>query len=179
MNLGTYIVKQGTPESKLLSRAGFDRMSLPVAEWQGKRRSRGGFGRAPVAWRVEGQENVKKLCQAIVFIIGRKQSSTLSDQEKSTLGRAKKTLKAFDNRIAKAETTAAVAMSREKSVRLFLAQRFPCASTMEIDDACNDLAASSFYSLEEMESRLNVLLAGKVSAWEDAVHAFVDVMAID
>ncbi len=51
MNLDTYIVKQGTPESKLLSRAGFDRTWLPIAEWKGRRRSRGGFGKAPVAWR--------------------------------------------------------------------------------------------------------------------------------
>ena len=54
MTIDVYIIRSGTPESRLLPHLGFNRDSLEVDEWRGRRRSRGGYGSAPVAWRIKG-----------------------------------------------------------------------------------------------------------------------------
>lgn len=178
MNLNVYIVKQGTPESRLLSRAGFDRTALPVAEWKGKKRSRGGYGKAPVAWRVEGEENIRILCEAVVSIIGTKTPSDRTAEEQSTLVRVTAVLNALTNREAKEQTEVANSAVLKAIIGLYLCRYCPCAGPDEIDKTSIALSQSGLGSLEELNDQADKLLGGRVAIWVEARKAFIGVMTI-
>jgi len=95
MNLEKYVIKQGTPESKLLSQLGFDRKVLTVTKWKGRRRSNGGFGRGPVEWQIIGKDDVERFCNGIVLLIGSKNMIDLTSAEQETLMRSKKIITAL------------------------------------------------------------------------------------
>lgn len=176
MNVNVYIVKKGTPESKLLSHAGFDRALLPVDKWKGTSRNRGGYGMSPAAWRVVGEENIRQLCEEVVSNIEKKTSSKRSNQEQLALERANKTLKALDNRIVNKEKATTLARNRENRIQSLLCQRYPSASATEIDKISAFLCKESIHSIVELDLMTNQLLIDKVSIWKEAKNAFINVM---
>lgn len=178
MNINVYIVKKGTLESRLLSRAGFNRALLPVDKWKGRGRKRGGYGKSPVAWRIVGEENIRQLCEAIVLNIEKKTLSKRSKQEQIALDRANKTLKALDNRTVKEEKAITLAKDRENRIQSLLCQRYPSASTTEIDNISTSLCKESINSIAELDLMANQLLIDKVSIWKEAQNTFINVMKI-
>ena len=102
MRLDLYVIHKGTVESRLLSHAGFDRDSLKVHQWKGKRIRYGGSGRTPIAWRIEGEKNVEQFCQQVIRIIehaGKKgKKSELNPERKKVCDKAKTILRGLDNK---------------------------------------------------------------------------------
>ena len=175
MNIDVYIIRRNTPENRLLSRLGFDRDTLPVAEWRGKRRSRRGYGKAPVAWRVSGQENVKNLCSGLVRILGDKAASKRTPQEQAVLDRATRTLAALRNRERRALASSARAGEFEGRVDEYLRRRFPCASSDDILHLVTHLEAS-VRSIDDLLTAANEVLSGRPEAWGRARGEFIRVM---
>jgi len=174
MKLNVYIIKQGTPESKLLSQAGFDRSALPVSSWKGARRSRGGFGKSPAAWRIEGEDNIRKLCSGITSILGRRPSETLTSEEKSALKRAIRTLAALDNKSEQKERSETVSMNRESVISRYFSRQFPSASDPDVRLVSSTISQNSWNSIQEINAKATILLNGKVDAWRGAVKLFVE-----
>ena len=174
MNLEVYIIKQGSAESRLLSRAGFDRKSLPVDEWKGRRRSRGGFGKAPVAWRIEGEDDIRKLCESIELLLGRKSDAEITAKEASALSRAKRTLAAFDNRSKRQDQVEIVSTNRNSTIESYFSRRFPSASHDDARLVANTLSQGALESIQEFETKADEILGGKVSGWRNATHVFVE-----
>jgi len=173
MNLEVYIIKQGSAESRLLSRAGFDRKFLPVAEWKGRRRSRGGFGKAPVAWRIEGEDNVRKLCGCIESLLGHKSVAQLTPSETSALNRARRTLAAMDNRSERQERVESISMNRQSILEQYFSHRFPSASREDVGLVASVISQGALDSLRQLETKADELLDGKVSGWRSAVQVFI------
>lgn len=170
-----YIVKQGSAESKLLSRAGFDRKSLPIAEWKGSRRSQGGFGKAPFAWRIEGENDVRKFCENIASILGGKTPEKLTPSEKSALKRTRQTLAAFENRSKWQEKCTLAVRERKSTIEEYFSHRFPSASREDVELVASVTSEYTLDSLKELNEKADELLAGKVSGWKSAVQIFVEV----
>lgn len=176
MSIDVYIIRQNTPESKLLSRLGFSRGSLSIAETRGKRRSKGGFGKAPVAWRVSGQEDVERLCTGLAKILGGKPASQRTSQEQATLDRATRTLAAIRNRERKASLVPTTLPDREPIVRFFLARHYPCAAESDIVRVIAALRADPIQSVDKLRQVANEVLSSRPAAWSRARSDFVQAM---
>ena len=178
MNLDVYIIRQGSAESRLLSRAGFDRKSLPVAHWEGRRRSRGGFGKAPVAWRIEGEDNVRRLCAGMESLLGQKSDAELTAEEASALNRARRTLTALDNRSKRQERIEVVSMKRNATIEVYFSRRFPSASPEDARLVASVISQGTLESVQKLETKADEVLDGKVSGWRRAVQVFVETSKI-
>ncbi|REK24788.1 MAG: hypothetical protein DWQ41_13235 [Planctomycetota bacterium] len=174
MSIDVYIVRQGTPESRLLAQLGFERRSLQVAEWQGRRRSKGGFGRRPVAWRISGQREVETLCSGLVRILGEK--NELTPEEEATLNRAQQTLATLRKRQQRArkrlrrELLKATAKEiRDPIVDEYLTRRLPLASQDEIDKVLEEVLDDELAnSVDDLMYFADVVLSGKPAIWNEA-----------
>ncbi len=176
MSINVYIIRRNTPESRLLSQAGFNRDSLPVAEWRGRLRSKGGYGKSPVAWRVSGQENVERLCAGLVRILGDKPASQRTSQEQAALDRATRTLAAFCNRERKALSASVSATDREQIVSSFLAREYASASDTEIAEVVSVLGEGPIRSIDDLRRVANEVLRGRPAVWARARADFIHVM---
>ncbi len=172
MKLDVYIVKQGSAESKLLKKVGFDRRLLPVDQWKGTRRSRGGYGKTPVAWRVEGEDRIRKLCSGIESILGRKSEGSLTTEEISALKRARRTQKAFDNKSKRQNKSQAVSMSRDLCIKSYLSRRLPSASSEDVTLVSGILSKESLDSIQDLEIAAKKVLREKIVAWDIATETF-------
>lgn len=172
-----YIIRRNSPESRLLSHVGFDRDALQVAEWQGRRRSRGGYGKAPVAWRISGEPDVRKLCEGIVKILGSKPLGQLTPEDKKALDRAKRTLAGFENRAQRSALSQRAKESRAPVLREFLRLRLPCASETDLVTILSVVEQAPPQSVDELMSRANETLAGRPAAWQRARIVFVNAMS--
>jgi hypothetical protein len=176
VSIHVYIIRRNTPESRLLSQVGFNRDSLPVAEWRGRWRSRGGYGKSPVAWRVSGQENVERLCKGLVRILGDKPASQRTSQERTALDRATRTLAAFRNRERKALSASVSATDCEQIVSSFLAREYASASDTEIAEVVLVLGESPIRSIDDLRRVANEVLRGRPAVWARARADFIHVM---
>lgn len=168
-----YIIRRNSPESRLLSHVGFDRNELPVAEWRGRRRSRGGYGKAPVAWRVSGESDVRKLCEGIVRILGSRPLGQLPPEDKKALERAKRTLVAFENRARRSASADKAKAYRSPLMLELLRLRFPCASDAELVEVMSLVEQTAPNSVDDLLSCANEALAGRPAAWQRARVEFV------
>ena len=173
MSIDVYIIRQNTPESKLLSRLGFSRGSLSVAETRGKPRSKGGFGKTPVAWRVRGKEDVERLCTGLASILGGKPASQRTSQEQATLDRATRKLAAIRNRERKASSVTVSTSDREPILRSFLAGQYPCAAESDIVRVVTAVGANPIQSVDELRKVANEALSSRPAAWARARLDFV------
>ena len=176
MNTDVYIIRRNSPESRLLSHIGFDRNVLPVAEWRGQRRSRGGFGKAPVAWRITGEPDVRKLCDGIVRILGARPEGQRTPEEQNALNRAQRTLAAFENRALRAGSLERAKENRSPALRDLLRRRLPCASEADLVAIMSLVERAAPRSVDELMSRANDALVGRPDAWERARAEFVNTM---
>jgi hypothetical protein len=172
-----YIIRRGSSESRLLSHVGFDRNTLQVAEWRGRRRSTGGYGKAPVAWRVSGGSDVRKLCDGIVRILGSRPAGQLTPEDKKALDRAQRTLAAFENRARRSAKSERVQENREQAVLEFLRLRLPCASETDLVTVLSVVERTTPRSVDDLMSRANETLAGRPATWRGACLEFVSSMS--
>jgi len=176
VSLDVYVIRRNTPESRLLARLGFDRDSLPATEWRGRRRSRGGYGRSPVAWRVIGEANVEKLCTGIVRIIGGKSRQQRTPEEQSVLERARRTLVAFESRAWRDATTERATTNRRHALQDLLRRLLPSASDEDLDLALDAIEWSSPNTVAQMRLLVDETLSGRPDAWHQAQEEFVATM---
>lgn len=176
MILNVYIIRRNSPESRLLAHLGFDRDSLPVTEWRGRRRSRGGYGKSPIAWRVSGQANVEKLCTGIVRIIGGKPQGKRTPEEQGALERAQRTLAAFDSRARRAAATERATANRAPGLLELLRRLLPSASEKDLALAVGEIERTSPSTMSELRLVVNATLSGRPSAWDQARKEFVATM---
>lgn len=176
MTTDVYIIRRNSPESRLLSHVGFDRNALQVAEWRGRSRSNGGYGKAPVAWRVSGESDVRRLCEGIVRILGSKPQGKLAPEDKRALDRAKRTLAGFENRARRSASSQQAMENREPLLHELLRLRLPCASEADILSILSVVEQTSPQSVDELMSRANDTLAGRPAAWRHACAEFVTSM---
>jgi hypothetical protein len=174
VTMDVYIIRKGSPESRLLSHVGFDRDTLQVAEWRGRRRSKGGYGKAPVAWRISGESDVRKLCNGVVRILGSRPIGQLTPADKKALDRAQRTLAAFENRARRSSLAELAQENRESVVRECLRARFPCASDADLLAIMSVLERDTPRSVDDLLSTAGDTLAGRVSAWNMARNEFID-----
>jgi hypothetical protein len=168
-----YIIRRNSPESRLLSHVGFDRSALQVAEWRGRRRSKGGYGKAPVAWRISGESDVRKLCEGIVRILGSKPLGQLTPEDKKALSRARRTLAAFDNRARRSASSERVKEDRTPVVLELLQRRLPGASDTDLAIVLSVVERATPRSVDELMSHANDALAGRPAVWQHARGEFV------
>lgn len=177
MTRDVYIIRRNSPESRLLSHVGFDRNVLEVAEWQGRRRSRGGYGRAPVAWRISGESDVRTLCEGIVRILGSRPLGQLTPEDKQALDRAQRTLAAFESRARRSASSERAKESRASVVVELLRLRLPCASQTDLVTILSVVEQISPQSVEDLMSRADESLTGRPAAWRRARTEFVSAMS--
>lgn len=177
MTLDVYIIRRNTPESRLLSHVGLERCALQVTEWRGRRRSRGGYGKTPVAWRISGESDVRKLCEGIVRILGSKPLGQLTPEEKRALDRAKRMLAAFENRARRSASSHRAKESRAPVLREFLRLRLRCASEDDLGAILAVVEHAPPRSVDELMSRANDALGGRPAAWRRACVEFVSSMS--
>lgn len=173
MKLDLYIIHRGAPESRLLSSLGFDRKILPTNKWKGRSRSRGGYGKAPVEWRIEGESNVKKLCTGIIRIIGSKPQEQRTSEEQIAFDRAKRTLAAFDSRAQRIHEYEHAAAKRSPAISKFLKRFLPLASEEDIILIMEEIKRSAPNSMREIKYTANMYLSEQSSAWNKARKDFV------
>lgn len=177
MSRDAYIVRRNSTESRLLSRLGFDRDTLPVAEWRGRRLSRGGYGKAAVAWRITGESAVRKLCAGIVRILGARPQGQQTPEEQKALDRAQRTLAAFEDRTWRAESTAGAKENRSPALHDLLRRTCPSASESNLATIMSLVEQSAPKSVDDFMSRANDALAGRLDAWGRARAEFVNTMS--
>lgn len=173
MDLDKYIIHQGTPESRLLSRLGFDRHKLEVTKWKGRRRSKGGFGRGPVAWQISGQENIEQMCNEIIRVLEQKSSSKLTNEEQKVLNRATKTLSAINKKRRELRKDLEESAKREPIIQNYLSRIYPIASKEEIDLIMSYVVKSEINSTKELVELANKILSGRPKIWEDSRFIFI------
>jgi hypothetical protein len=174
--LDVYIIRHNTPESRLLSQLGFSRDSLPVAEWRGRRRSKGGYGRSPVAWRISGKADVEKLCMGIVHILGSKPAQQRTLQEQAALERAERALVAFSNRARHAAAAEQATESSGPPLLALLRRLLPSALDPDLASVMEAVERSSPRTVDELRSLANEALTGRPSVWTQARAEFVSSM---
>ncbi|MGV8084479.1 MAG: hypothetical protein AB2L09_12755 [Coriobacteriia bacterium] len=177
MTKDVYIIRRNSSESRLLSHVGFDRNALPVAEWRGRGRSHGGYGKSPVAWRVSGESDVRKLCEGILRILGSRPPEQLTAEDAKALDRARRTLVAFDNRARRSASSDRVKEDRAPLVLEFLRLRLPCASDVELDEVMSLVERIAPRSVADLLTCTNEALAGRPAVWQRACGEFVDAMS--
>jgi hypothetical protein len=148
MDYTVYIIRQNTPESKLLSDAGIDRSKLQVSKWKGKRQSKGGFGRSPIEWRINNTLDVEKLCNTIVRILGNRK--TLTNIEIQAFERAKTTINGISNARLSLKRSFDLIELRKITIGNFLKLKYPSLSIDMIDTLISFLSTKSYNSLNEM-----------------------------
>ena len=176
MGYDTWIIRPNTPESRLLSHLGFDRETLPVAKWKGRRRKKGGYGKSPAEWRISGEADVEKLCKGIIRIIGGKPAGKRSGQEQRTLDRAERTLKAFANRAERAASTEQATMNRTPPVHSLVQRRFPSASNADVRLVLDAVEKNAPKTVDELLALADWTLGGRPFAWAQARVDFVAAM---
>jgi hypothetical protein len=168
-----YIIRRNSPESRLLSHVGFDRNALEVAEWRGRRRSSGGYGKSPVAWRVSGQEDVEKLCGGIVRILGSKSPHQITSQEQAALERAERTLRAFRNRAVRAESIREASDTRAAPLALMLSRQMPSATVDDIERVLVAVDELPLRSIVQLCDLANSVLDQRPMIWLEARTTFI------
>lgn len=172
-----YIVRRNSPESRLLSHIGFDRNTLEVAEWRGRRRSRGGYGKTAVAWRVAGEPEVRRLCEGVVRILSSRSPGQLTIEDKKALDRAKRTLGAFENRARRSDSTDRAKQDRAPHVREFLRLRLPCVSDAQLEEVMLLVEQTAPKSVDDLLACANEALMGRAAAWQHARSEFIGAMS--
>lgn len=176
MTKDVYIIRRNSPESRLLSHIGFDRNTLEVAEWRGRRRSRGGYGKAAVAWRVAGEPEVRRLCEGIVRIIGARPASQLTPEDQKALERAQRTLRAFRNRAVRAASIRRVSDDRAGPIASLLSRQMPLATADDIERILAAVAQSPPSSLAGLHELAKSVLGQRPAIWLEARTAFIAAM---
>lgn len=175
MTPDVYIIRRGTPESRLLGKLGIDRDSLPVVEWRGTSRARGGHGKSPVAWRVSGEAKVELLCEGIVRILGSKPDFQRSADEDRALSRAKRTLAGYRSRQRRESAAIDADLRRGEVVGPLLDALFP-SGRGELQCVAVTLYSDPVHSVAELADRANVVLKGRPAVWAQARNEFLAVI---
>jgi hypothetical protein len=171
--MDVYIVRRNTPESRLLSHLGFDRDALPIAEWRGRRRSRGGYGKAPVAWKITGESDIRRLCTGIVRILGAKTDGQRTPEEQKALDRANRTLTAFETRERRAQSAGHARDRRSPALRDLLHRWLPSATQADLESVVATVETATPQSLLELAVLAESVLNKRPIAWSQARAEFI------
>jgi len=188
VNSDVYIIYQNSPESRLLTHCGLKREALSVAVWRGRGRSKGGFGKHPTAWLVEGQADIELLCEGLIRILGAKPSEGLTESEWDALRRARAQMTTFENRAQRAlkeeaalQTLAqralrdeSFAVLREGIIEPVLRRRLPNASHSQLEALLAEARERPAHSVPDILAMACRVLGPDAVAWEQARRAFLD-----
>ena len=175
MDYSIYIIKQNTPESKLLSYAGINRSDLQVVKWKGRKQFNGGFGRSPIEWKIVGISIVENLCNTIVRILSNRKTLTVS--ENHALERAKSTIKGIQNAKIQFQRNTDLIELRKLSIEFFIKSRYPSLPNASVSNLTNSLSVRSFSTLDEVIqfARLEMI---EIKPIEEAQNIFSKIMKI-
>jgi hypothetical protein len=177
LDYSVYIIKQNTPESRLLHHAGINRNDLEIANWKGKKKRYGGFGRSPVEWRICGINNVEKLCETIVRILGNRKE--LNNIEKHALNRAITTLKGISATKNEQIKLDELKETRKKMIQDIFGSRYPSISITLINEMAVSLAGDTFESFEALLLKAKNNFIEIILPIEEARKKFYELMRID
>jgi hypothetical protein len=175
MDYSIYIIKQNTPESKLLHFSGLNRKELEINKWKGRKQINGGFGRAPVEWKIEGIENVELLCKTIVRILGKRKK--LTQEEQKTYDRAEKTLKGIKNHFEKEKKNENLNERKTIKIIALLELIHPSIQRNKIVNFAKEKCNSKALTLENLLGEFNQEMK-EVSAINEARREFNKVMKL-
>lgn len=173
MDYSIYIIKQNTPESKLLSYAGIDRSTLQVVKWKGRKQVNGGFGRSPIEWKIVGTSNVANLCNTIIRILSKRDN--LTPKENYALERAKKTIEGIQNTKQQLQKKSDLIGLRKLAIESFIISNYPSLTKTRISFLTNSLSSKSFNSMTELiqVARMEML---EIKPIEEAQKIFSKIM---
>ncbi len=162
LDYSIYIIKQNTPESKLLPHAGINRNNLAIVKWKGKKKYRGGFGKTPVEWRINDINDVQRLCETIVRILGNRK--VLNYDEKRAFSRAEKTLEGIANAKISELKQQDIQDKKKKSIISLIRYEYPILSDIKCEKLATELSHHSFDSIASLfeyikKSNLEIILA--------------------
>jgi hypothetical protein len=175
MDYSIYIIKQNTPESKLLSYAGIDRSTLEVVKWKGRKQVNGGFGRSPIEWKIEGTRNVANLCNGIIRILSNRK--TLTSAENDALVRAVKTIKGIQNASLQLQQDAELKSNKKLAIESFIKYRYPSLTKTKVSHLVNSLSERSFNSMPELIQSASQEVI-EIKSIEEAQEIFTKIMKI-
>lgn len=176
MDYSVYIIKQNTPESKLLSHAGLDRSKLKVVKWKGKKQINGGFGRSPIEWRIDGTLNVEKLCNTIIRILGERKAMTSSEIQ--AFERVKATINGINNAKLSSQRNDDLRELRRKMIGEFIKLRYPSLSIDNFNTLISSLSTKSYNSLNGMIQDARIGME-ELKPIEEAQSIFRTIMKIE
>lgn len=176
MDYSIYIIKQNTPESKLLSYAGIDRSTLQVVKWKGRKQVNGGFGRSPIEWKIQGTSNVANLCNTIIRILSKRE--TLTPKENYALERAIKTVESIQNAKQQLQRNSDLIELRKLSIESFLISSYPSLTKTRINFLTNSLSEKSFNSMNELIQSARIEMI-EIKPIEEARRIFSKIMTIE
>jgi len=176
MEYSIYIIKQNTPESKLLSYAGIDRSNLQVVKWKGRKQVNGGFGRSPIEWKIVGTSDVANLCNTIIRILSKRK--TLSFAENQALERATKTIEGIQNAKRQLQRDSELIELRKLAIESLIKSNYPSLNQMGVRYLINTLSVKSFNSLHELiQSARQEMI--EIKPIEEAQKKFSKIMTIE
>ena len=176
MDYSVYIIKQNTPESKLLFHAGIDRSKLQVVRWKGRKQINGGFGKSQIEWRIDGTINVEKLCNTIIRIFGDRK--VLTSSEIQAFERAKTTIDRINKAKLSSQKNDDLRELRKTTIGNFIKLRYPSLSIDMYNTLISSLSTKSYNSLNEMiqDARIGMI---ELKPIEDAQSIFRTIMKIE
>lgn len=173
MDYSIYIIKQNTPESKLLSYAGIDRSTLQVVKWKGRKQVNGGFGRSPIEWKIVGTSNVTNLCNTIIRILSKRE--ILTTKENYALERAKKTIKGIQNVKLQLQKKSDLIGLRKLAIESFIISNYPSLTKTKISFLTNSLSDKNFNSMPELIQAARIIMP-EIKPIEEAQKIFREIM---
>lgn len=176
MDYSIYIIKQNTPESKLLSYAGIDRSNLQVVKWKGRKQANGGFGRSPIEWKVVGTSNVANLCNTIIRILSKRQ--ILTQNENYALERAIKTIEGIQTAKQQLKRNSDLIGLRKLAIESFIIYSYPSLTKARVSYLTNSLSEKSFNSMHELIQTARIEMI-EIKPIEEAQRVFSKIMAIE
>ena len=176
MDYSIYIIKQNTPESKLLSYAGIDRSTLQVVKWKGRKQVNGGFGRSPIEWKIVGTSNVANLCNTIIRILSNRK--TLTSAENNALVRAIKTIEGIQNAKLQLQRDTELKSLRKLAIESFIIYSYPSLTKTKVSFLANSLSEKSFNSIPELIQTARQEMI-EIKPIEEAQEIFSKIMKIE
>lgn len=173
MDYSIYIIKQNTPESKLLSYAGIDRSTLHVVKWKGRKQVNGGFGRSPIEWKIVGTSNVANLCNTIIRILSKRK--TLTSKENYALERATKTIEGIQNAKQQLQRKSDIIGLRKLAIESFVISSYPSLTKARISFLTNSLSDKNFSSMPELIQAARIVMP-EIKPIEEAQKIFSKIM---
>jgi hypothetical protein len=173
MDYSIYIIKQNTPESKILPHSGLNRKDLVINKWKGRKKINGGFGKAPVEWKIEGIQNVKLLCETVVRIL--KKRKNLNDEELQAFNRALKTLEGIKNNCEKERRNEALNEKKKIKIIALFEFLYPSIEKNRIANFAKEKSNNKFSSLDNLMENFKHELY-EVPAIEEARSKFNELM---